>query len=69
MKKKTQTEPTPRERRKALEQDVEEFLKAGNKIQYIANGVSAQDPQGKVRPLRISHPNKEPGNKAKDAGS
>lgn len=61
MKNKTQIQTTPSERRKALEKDVNEFLKAGNKIQYIDDGVSAQDPQGKVRPLRLNRPKKEIG--------
>ncbi len=53
MKKKAQIEETSNERRKALQRDVEAFLKAGNQIQYIENGVSAQDPQGRGRPLRL----------------
>ncbi len=59
MKKKVQNESTPSQRRKILEQDVEAFLKAGNKIQYIDDGVSAQDPQGKGQPLRLSRPNEK----------
>jgi hypothetical protein len=61
MKKKVQNESTPSQRRKALEKDVDEFLKAGNKIQYIDDGVSAQDPQGKGRPLRLGRPNEKGG--------
>ena len=61
MKKKVQNESTPGERRKALEKDVKAFLKAGNKIQYIDDGVSAQDPQGKGRPLRLGRPNEKEG--------
>ncbi|MEE2785183.1 MAG: hypothetical protein VYE04_17595 [Pseudomonadota bacterium] len=53
MKKKIQTESSSTERRKTLEKDVDAFLKAGNQIQYIDDGVSAQDPQGKGRPLRL----------------
>ena len=53
MKKKLQSESSSSERRKALEKDVDAFLKAGNRIQYIDDGVSAQDPQGKGRPLRL----------------
>ena len=61
MKKKVQNESTPSQRRKALEEDVNAFLKAGNKIQYIDDGVSAQDPQGKGRPLRLGQPNNKGG--------
>ena len=56
MKKKVPIESTPHQRRQALEKDVEIFLKAGNKIEYIDDGVSAQDPQGKGRPLRLGRP-------------
>jgi hypothetical protein len=59
MKKKTQIESTPSQRRKALAEDVDAFLKAGNEIQYIDDGVSAQDPQGKGRPLRLSRPTEQ----------
>ena len=38
-------------RRKSLNDDVEKFLAAGNKIEYIPDGVSAQDPQGRGKPL------------------
>ena len=61
MKKKVQSESTPSQRREALEKDVNAFLKAGNKIQYIDDGVSAQDPQGKGRPLRLGRPNEKGG--------
>ncbi len=53
MKNKPKTETTPHERRRALAADVEKFLQAGNKIQQIGNGISAQDPQGKGRPLHL----------------
>ncbi len=56
MKKKVQADSTPGQRREALEADVKAFLKAGNKIQYIEDGVSAQDPQGKGKPLRLGNP-------------
>jgi hypothetical protein len=59
MKRKTPSESTPSERRRALEEDVEKFLKAGNQIQYIEDGVSAQDPQGKGKPLRLGRPKDE----------
>ena len=42
-----------------LEEDVERFLKAGNQIQYIDDGVSAQDPQGRGKPLRGNRPKDE----------
>ena len=64
MKKKAQNESTASQRREALERDVEAFLKAGNKIQYIDDGVSAQDPQGKGRPLRLNRPDEKEGAKA-----
>ncbi len=57
--KKTQTESTANERRRVLEADVERFLKAGNQIQYIGDGVSAQDPQGRGKPLRGNRPKGE----------
>lgn len=53
MKNKPKTESTSHERRQALAADVEKFLQAGNKIQHIGNGISAQDPQGKGRPLHL----------------
>lgn len=65
MKKKTQIDSTPSERRKALAKDVDAFLKAGNEIQYIDDGVSAQDPQGKGRPLRLSRPKDQGANPSK----
>jgi len=60
MKKKVQADATSSQRRKALEEDVEKFLQAGNQIQYIKNGVSAQDPQSKGRPLSISRAKGKP---------
>jgi len=59
MKNQTRSDNTPSQRREALEADVEAFLKAGNEIQYIDDGVSAQDPQGKGRPLRLGKPSNE----------
>ena len=59
MTRKTTSETYPSERRRALEEDVEKFLKAGNQIQYIDDGVSAQDPQGKGKPLRLGRPKDE----------
>ena len=61
VKKKVQNESTPSQRQKALEKDVNAFLKAGNKIQYIDDGISAQDPQGKGRPLRLGQPKEKGG--------
>ena len=51
--KKARIEPTSNQRREALAKDVEEFLKAGNVIQYIEDGVSTQDPQGRGKQLRL----------------
>ena len=51
--KKGNAETTPATRRKNLAEDVEAFLKAGNKIEHVPNGVSAQDPQGRGKPLRL----------------
>ena len=59
MKNKSQNDTNPAERRKALERDLNEFLRAGNQIQYIDDGVSAQDPQGKGRQLRLGRPEGE----------
>ena len=56
MKKKTTDDRTPNQRRESIAADVEAFLKAGNEIQYIDDGISAQDPQGKGRPLRLGKP-------------
>ena len=49
--KKSESESSPMKRRKSLNDDVEKFLAAGNKIEYIPDGVSAQDPQGRGKPL------------------
>jgi len=49
--KKTESESSPVKRRKSLSDDVAKFLAAGNKIEYIPDGVSAQDPQGRGKPL------------------
>ena len=56
MKNKAKAESTAGERRRVLEADIKTFLKAGNKIQYVESGVSAQDPQGKGRQLRLGPP-------------
>ena len=52
--KKASMEATPATRRKNLAADVEAFLKAGNSIEHVPNGVSAQDPQGRGKPLRLA---------------
>ncbi|MCH1551388.1 MAG: hypothetical protein L7T19_09520 [Pseudomonadales bacterium] len=52
--KKASVETTPAARRKNLADDVEAFLKAGNEIEKVPSGVSAQDPQGRGKPLRIA---------------
>ena len=49
--KKTESESSPVKRRQSLNADIEKFLAAGNKIEYIPDGVSAQDPQGRGKPL------------------
>jgi hypothetical protein len=49
--KKSESESSPVKRRQSLNDDVEKFLAAGNKIEYIPDGVSAQDPQGRGKPL------------------
>ena len=59
MKKKASDDTNPSQRRANLAADVEAFLKAGNQIQYIADGVSAQDPQGKGRPLTLGKPKQQ----------
>ena len=55
--KKGNAETTPATRRKNLAEDVEAFLKAGNEIEHVPNGVSAQDPQGRGKPLRLGQGN------------
>ena len=59
MKNKGKSEVSAGERRKTLQDDVQAFLKAGNKIQYIESGVSAQDPQGRGPQLRGNKPKAE----------
>ena len=48
--------PAAAVRRESIASDVQAFLEAGNRIEQIPNGVSAQDPQGRVKPLRPSKP-------------
>ncbi len=55
-KKKDSPEVTSAGRRKALADDIERFLKAGNEIEQIPDGVSAQDPQGRGKQLRLNTP-------------
>lgn len=68
--KKVEGESSPMKRRQALNDDVERFLAAGNKIEYIPDGVSAQDPQGRGKPLssntsqKTTSDNKAPADKA-----
>ena len=62
---KKQNDSTPGERRKKLEEDVAKFLKAGNRIEYIDDGVSAQDPQGRGKPLRLGRPKDQSGDATK----
>lgn len=56
MRTKAHAEPNAAVRRKSLESDVAAFLAAGNRIERIPDGVSAQDPQGRVKPLRPEKP-------------
>ncbi len=42
------------ETRKVIEQDLQDFLAAGNKIQVIPMGVSGQDKMGRSRNIVIS---------------
>lgn len=58
MNRKSNAEPSPASRRESLATDLEAFLKAGNKIDYIPDGVSAQDPQGRGKQLRLGNPKK-----------
>lgn len=60
MSKRNQNDTTPAERRRAVADDVAAFLKAGNRIQQIPDGVSAQDPQGRGKPLRLGPPKDQP---------
>ncbi len=43
MSKQKQSNPTPADLRRKLDEDVEKFLKSGKKIQHIPTGVSTQD--------------------------
>ncbi len=43
MSKQKQSNPTPADLRRKLDEDVEKFLKSGKKIQQIPTGVSTQD--------------------------
>ena len=52
-------EPPASERRRQIEEDIKKFLLSGNAIQHIEDGVSAQDPQGKGKPLRPTRSEKE----------
>jgi hypothetical protein len=47
--KNRQSEPTTAERRRAIEKDVQEFLKAGQKIEQVPTGVSGQDRFGRSK--------------------
>ena len=58
MKQKSNTEQSPDARRKTIAADLKAYLEAGNKIDYIANGVSSQDPLGRGQPLRLGNPKK-----------
>ncbi len=49
MTAKTQAETTAAQRRQSIASDVKAFLDAGNRIETIPSGVSAQDPQGRTR--------------------
>jgi len=43
LSKQKQSNPTPADLRRKLDEDVEKFLKSGKKIQQIPTGVSTQD--------------------------
>jgi|GEM_PF-6023845 len=47
--KSRQSEPTTAERRRAIEADVQEFLKKGQKIEQVPTGVSGQDRFGRSK--------------------
>lgn len=49
MTAKPPAETTAEQRRKSIASDVRAFLEAGNRIETIPSGVSAQDPQGRTR--------------------
>ncbi len=48
------SEPSSRERRKTLAEDVQAFLDAGNKIEQVPTGVSGQDNLGRSKQIVIS---------------
>ena len=56
MKQSKNNEASPEVRRKSIEEDVAAFLAAGNKIDQVPSGLSAQDPQGRGKPLRLGSP-------------
>ena len=68
MKKRADSEVNAAERRKALAKDLEQFLQAGNQIQQIPDGVSAQDPTGRPRGLRLKQPD-PPAEKSSSKGN
>ena len=59
MAQKKTIEVSPEMRRKSLEEDVAAFLAAGNSIEEVPSGLSAQDPQGRGKPLRLGTPKPE----------
>jgi hypothetical protein len=56
MSKKQQNTQTPAARRQQLKVDVKAFLASGNRIEQVESGVSAHDPQGRGRQLRLGQP-------------
>ena len=55
MKPKKPAEPAAALRRASIAQDIEAYLKAGNKIDQVPDGVSGQDPQGRGKPLTLGN--------------
>lgn len=66
MKQNKNNEASPELRRKSIEEDVAAFLAAGNKIDQVPSGLSAQDPQGRGKPLRLGTPKPQENTQAED---
>jgi len=55
-RKPTMQEASSHHRREKLATDVDKFVRAGNRIQQIPDGVSGQDPHGNRQPYRRLKP-------------
>jgi len=53
-KKSVPNDASSRERRKALEVDLQSFFKSGKQIEQVPTGVSGQDRQGRSKHIVLS---------------